>query len=182
MQIRSTDPSRSQSIEDRDQPSMTTATTARGRVEAAIPDWDRIPTLDVATFSAVHSGTRDENALLPKLEKLQTDLKALHTALAPYGRECKEVHHGLHEIQEAIEMMKEAKHVGFLGPAVVGLAIAKAEHGIRAVAHGFAGMKREAPDAVRNAKPAWTKVVEDIADIKGALTASLERPAVAVRG
>src|SRR5688500_7368551 len=94
------------------------------------PDWDRIPTLDTATLAAIQSGSDDTNALMPKLEKLQKDLETLHDALAPYARECKEVHHGLHEIIDAVKVLKYAKHAGLLAPAAVGLAIAKAKHGV----------------------------------------------------
>lgn len=180
MQIRPTDPTRSQSIEDLDEP-RTTPPVAGPSVERAAPDWDRIPTLDVGTSGAIQSGERDQKALGPKLEKLGRDLKALHDALAPYARECKELHHGVHEIEEALHILKDIKHCGMLAPAALVLAFAKAEHGVHSIAHGYAGMRREAPEAVRRAQPALTKVVEDIADIKATLLPVLERP-VTVRG
>jgi hypothetical protein len=182
MQIRPTDPARSRSIEDLDEPTKT-APIATASVERAAPDWDRIPTLDAATLTAVHGGSEEPKGLLPKLEKLQGDLKALHDALAPYARECKELHHGLHEIEEAVHILKEAKHCGILAPAAVGVAIAKAKHGVESIRHGWEGMHREAPEAARRAQPLLTKVLDDIADIKASLTPSLslDRP-VTVRG
>jgi hypothetical protein len=182
MQIRSTDPSHSRSIEDLDQPSTAPASPAsRGSVERATPDWDRIPTLEAATSSAVESGGADTKKLGAKIEKLGRDLKELHDALAPYARECKEAHHGLHEMEQAVKILEEAKHTGMLAPAVVAFAMAKAEHGLRTFLHGFAGMRREAPEAVRRAEPALAKVVDDLADIKGSLTPAIDRP-VMVRG
>jgi hypothetical protein len=180
MQIRSTDPSRSRSIDDLDEPS-TAAPTGKPSVERAAPDWDRIPTLDAATLTAIQGGADDKQALMPKLEKLQGDLKALHDALAPYARECRELHHGAHELHEALELVKEAKHAGMFAPAVVGLAIAKAKHGVESIRHGWAGMHREAPEAARRAQPLLTKVLDDIADIKATLTPALDRP-VTVQG
>src|SRR5688500_11844405 len=103
MQIHSTDRARSRSIEDLEKPSPTRS------VERPAPDWERIPTLDGAALTAVHGASGDPKALLTKLVKLRTDVKELHDALAPYGRECKEAMHGAHELQEAVEMIHHAK-------------------------------------------------------------------------
>ena len=109
-------------------------------------------------------------------------MRALHDALAPYARECKELHHGLHEIEEALHMLLEVKHVGLLAPAVVLLALAKVEHGLHAIEKGWEGMHREAPEAARKAQPLLTKVVDDIVDIKASLAPpTIDRP-VTVRG
>lgn len=183
MQIRSTDPSRNRSIEDLDEPAKTAPAGAptKAAADRAQPDWDRIPTLDAATLTAMQSGGSDSKELLSKLEKLRGDVNELQVALGPYARECKELHHGLHEIVEAFEMIHHCKDFGVLAPAVVGLAIAKAKHGVETIAHAFVGMRREAPDAVRKAEPALAKVVDDIADIKAAVSPQIDRP-VTVRG
>lgn len=175
MQIRSTDPSRSRSLEDLEQAAPTRS------VENAAPDWERIPTLDDAALSAVQGGSEDAKGFVLKLQKLRTDVKELHDALAPYGRECKEVMHGAHELQEAVEMIHHAKDFGPLAPEIIALALAKAAHGAHAVASGIAGMRREAPEAVRKAEPALAKVVQDIDDLKASLLPSIDRP-VTVRG
>lgn len=181
MQINSTDPSRSRSIEDLDEPS-NAAPAGKATIERAHPDWDRRPTLDTAALSAIQSGGGDSKALTQKLDKLQTDLKELRDALGPYSRECAKLHHALHELNEAREMIEHGKMFGPLMPAVAGLAILKAKHAVHEAADGWKGMFREAPEAARKAEPALNKVVDDVKEIIRTIGAPhVERP-VALRG
>ena len=78
-------------------------------------------------------------------------------------------------------MILDAKEFGPLAPGMVGLAIGKAAHGVHAIAHGWAGMTREAPEAARKAEPALRKVFDDVADLKASVRPEVERP-VNVRG